>query len=158
MVMKTSVIAEAWISVSRSGHWTRLSSAQQEAKKPSTPPRWRRSTGAWVLGARRFSESLARCFAVALLLTAGAAADLVDRLGLRPADVGLGAQPGPTLELLEVDAALGELGLGYVGGLGDLRLVLGVRLFVALGLDLSRLLLGLASLLGLALCTRLRHV
>ena len=39
IVMNTSVIADAWIRVSRSGHWTRLSSAQQEMKNPITPPR-----------------------------------------------------------------------------------------------------------------------
>ena len=31
--MKTRVIAEAWIRVSRSGHWTRLSSAQPERQR-----------------------------------------------------------------------------------------------------------------------------
>ena len=166
MVMKTRVMAEAWISVSRSGHWTRLSSAQQEAKNPSTPPRWRRSAGACVLGARRFSESLARCFrsrsswrrARRLILSAGAASAAGSAVRGRRGLHGRLGVAGPALELLEVDPALGELGLGYVGGLGDLGVVLGVRLLVALGLDLSRLLLGLASLLGLALCTRLRHV
>ena len=82
IVMKTSVIAEAWISVSRSGHWTRLSSAMQEAKNPRTPPRWRFSAGAGSLGARRRSESLARCLrsfsswrrARRLILSAGSAA------------------------------------------------------------------------------------
>ena len=36
---KMIVTAEAWTRVSRSGHWTFFSSAQQEAKKPMTPPR-----------------------------------------------------------------------------------------------------------------------
>src|SRR5712675_963402 len=34
-----TVTAVAWTSVSRSGHWTFLSSAQQESRKPMTPPR-----------------------------------------------------------------------------------------------------------------------
>ena len=36
---KMIVTAEAWTRVSRSGHWTFFSSAQQEAMKPMTPPR-----------------------------------------------------------------------------------------------------------------------
>ena len=59
IAIKIRVIAEAWIRVSRSGHWTRLSSAQHDAMKPMTPPRWR-SAGA-SLGARRRSDSFARC-------------------------------------------------------------------------------------------------
>ena len=35
MEMNTRVTAEAWIKVSRSGHWTRFSSAQQEAMNPA---------------------------------------------------------------------------------------------------------------------------
>ena len=76
--MKMTVIADAWISVSRSGHWTRFSSAQQEAMKPMTLPRWR-SVGS-SLGALRRSDS----FAAALRSrSAGAplpAGDLVRRL------------------------------------------------------------------------------
>ena len=68
--MKISVTAEAWISVSRSGHWTRLSSAQQEARKPITPPRWR-STGASLGARRRSSDSLAPLLALALLARGG---------------------------------------------------------------------------------------
>jgi hypothetical protein len=44
---KISVTAEAWTSVSRSGHWTRLSSAQQESRKPMTGPRRRSAFSAW---------------------------------------------------------------------------------------------------------------
>ena len=36
---KIRVTAEAWTRVSRSGHWTFFSSAQQEARKPVTGPR-----------------------------------------------------------------------------------------------------------------------
>ena len=126
--MKTRVIAEAWIRVSRSGHWTRLSSAQQEAKKPRTPPRWR-SGWAGALGARRFSESLARCFrsrsscrrARRLILSAGSSgAPTSAREGAGAA----GVLARPALELVEVGAALGELGLDHVGRLGDLGVVL----------------------------------
>ena len=58
MAMNTRVTAEAWIRVSRSGHWTRFSSAQQETRNPITAPRWR----SWRLGGgcRRFSDSLRR--------------------------------------------------------------------------------------------------
>ena len=91
IVMKTRVIAEAWIRVSRSGHWTRLSSAQQEAKNPRTPPRWRFSAGAGSFGRPAALGLLGALLALLLLLAAGAAADLVGglarRLGGR-ADVG----------------------------------------------------------------------
>ncbi len=133
IVMKTRVIAEAWISVSRSGHWTRRSSAMQEAKNPRTPPRWRFSAGAGSLGARRRSESLARCLSLLLLLAAGPAADLVGGLRVLRGRADVRSRRGgrfrlvvrAALELVEVDATLGELGLDHVGRLADLGVVLG---------------------------------
>ncbi len=64
---KMIVTAEAWTRVSRSGHWTFFSSAQQEAKKPKTPPR--RFSG---LSACAFCGLLkgALAFLLALLLLA----------------------------------------------------------------------------------------
>ena len=58
MAMNTRVTAEAWIKVSRSGHWTRFSSAQQETMNPITGPR--RRSGASATVRRRFSDSLRR--------------------------------------------------------------------------------------------------
>ena len=74
--MKITVTAEAWISVSRSGHWTRFSSAQQEIKNADDrgragAPAARRAPG----GASR--TPCARCSRSRLLRAAGAAADLV---------------------------------------------------------------------------------
>ena len=61
------VTAVAWTRVSRSGHCTFLSSAQQEAKKPSTPPRWRSADACFcllgeLLAARGASARLACAF------------------------------------------------------------------------------------------------
>ena len=154
IVMKTSVIAEAWIRVSRSGHWTRLSSAQQEMKNPITPPRWRFSTGAAAFGARRFSDSLARClrsfsawrWARRLILSTGRGLGGVGRAptSARRRRRGLGRLVGLAGQLVERDAALGELGLDLVARLADLGVVLGARLLGELGVRAALLLLRLA--------------
>ena len=169
IAMKMRVIAEAWIRVSRSGHWTRLSSAQQETKKPRTPPRWRFSATGASRGARRCSDSLAFClrsfsawrWARRLILSAGSASarrrggrHRPARAPARPA----ASAPGLPLELVEVGAALGELGLEHRAAISaDLGVVLGARLLVELGVGAALLQLGLAALLGLSLCAGLRH-
>jgi len=62
--------------VSRSGHWTRLSSAQQEMKKPMNPAALARLRGLrWRLAA--LGGLLGPALALLLLGPAGAAADLV---------------------------------------------------------------------------------
>ena len=69
----------------------------------------------------------------------------------------LGLLVGRVLELVEVDALLGELGLDHVRGLGDLRVVLGARLLGERVGALSRLLGRPPGPLGLSLCAGLRH-
>ena len=143
------MIAEAWISVSRSGHWTRLSSAQQEAKKPRDAAALAALGRAASLGARRRSRSpWPRCLrsrssarrARRLILSGAASSAPRRRRATAPAlELGLGlgraGSTGRVLELLQVDAVLGELGLEHVGGLGHLGVVLGARLARRAGLD-----------------------
>ena len=79
------VTAVAWTSVSRSGHWTFFSSAQQEARKPMTPPRWRSACACFCFLAscsrsRRFCSSRLRFSAS---LRAFASARRSARRGLR---------------------------------------------------------------------------
>ena len=64
--------------------------------------------------------------------------------------LGVGLRGRLARELVEVRAALGELGLDHVGGLADLGVVLRLRLRRLLGAVLSERLA--AALLGLALC------
>ncbi len=134
-----------------------------------TPPRWRFSaTGAF--GARRASDSFAFCLRSRSAALLGAAADLVGGgFGLRgtgaasgrgwprSARDGAGASGVATGQLVEVGAALGELGLELEAGLADLGVVLRMRLSVALGGDVLAAQSSLAALFGLSLCTRLRH-
>ncbi len=207
---KMIVTAEAWTRVSRSGHWTFFSSAQQEAKKPKTPPRRFSGLSAWAF-CGLLEGALVLLLALLLLallarpaLLAGLARLLRRRLG-GGADVGAGGRRGlrlfgcaglgldrrrrhnrlrghpghggPRLRralALVLDGALAVvlgasarldhgLGLGDLARDGGLGVVLRARLAVALravspGLALALELRLAASLLGLSLCPRLRHL
>ena len=144
--MNTRVTAEAWIRVSRSGHWTRFSSAQQETRKPITAPRWRSCGSAAVC--RRFSDSLrrrSRSFSSRRrsrrLIRSGAASAGTPT----SAREGAGARsssalrrvpppgrapparlpPADSLQRLEVGSVLGQLRLDHLGRLRDLGPLLG---------------------------------
>ena len=145
--------------VSRSGHWTRLSSAQQEAMNPVTRPRWR-STGS-SLGLRRSSEACAfACCSRSWRLCSRRVSDFSfgssswaacrRRRGRAPAPAGVLALGA---EGVDVGALLGELGLDDVGRLGHLRVVLGARLLGAFLAGQSRLARLALLALGLALCS-----
>ena len=179
MAMNTKVTAEAWIKVSRSGHWTRFSSAQQEAMNPAH--------GA-ALSLLRLGGSLpallgllAALLALLFLAAPLPAADPVRRRLGGDADVGARGRRGgqllgrfggrllgggrlphgclrrALLQRVEVGSMLGQLRLDHLGRLRYLGPLLGTavgapaRLRLASGPRLSR------SPLCLPLRPSLRH-
>ena len=81
------------------------------------------------------------------------------RLGLRRPASASGSGSGACLSCSRSTPRSASSASATSAGLGDLGVVLGARLLGALGVDALALQLRLApALLGLALCTRLRHV
>ena len=145
--------------MSRSGHWTFFSSAQQETMKPTTRPRWRSSAACFSLLARR-SRSLRFCSLAGLLFLLlagplGGAAIGAARLGrlggVRGLELGLGSVgPHPHLDRRRPRRPRPTPAPGCRAGPAD---------------SLPAVLLSLALLLrlagapfGLALRARLRHL
>ena len=174
MAMNTRVTAEAWTRVSRSGHWTRFSSAQQETRKPITAPRWRSCGSA--AACRRFSDSLrrrSRSFSSRRrslrLIRSGAASGGAPTSARDGAGAGsssaasagascaAASSGGAPFSDVEVRSVLGQLRLDHLGRLRHLGALLGtavrapVELRLASGPRLSR------SPLCLSLRPSLRH-
>ena len=169
MAMNTTVTAEAWIRVSRSGHWTRFSSAQQEIEEADH----RAALALLRLGGGlpALLGLLAAALALLLLAAPLPSADSIRRRLRGGADVGarrrrrrqvLGRPAGASAATgpvngLEIHTALGQLRLDHLGRFRHLGSLLGTAVRAAGALRLARGALVAGSPLCLPLRPSLRH-